>query len=659
MALIHQWKFNNDLTDSIGNLDFSNTRGLVTFVDGLVQKCLNFQDGYHGPLTSGVFTQSNPLPSTVDAPWTISFWVKGVEEDIIFQIYGGGATRFYISIKTSTDSLSVGFNNGFDSGVALIKLGASDFNQQFTNIIIVYKGPNEPLSLALNGTQQDLFFDGTTPSPNTLDYSIPFSTERVVDNTNIFFITNTSNGYQLDDLRIYDEAIDSTEIDLIQTIYCNEITDETQLVITTQPTGTYTNVTLGATVIEVRDAYDQVVTSSNLRVTAEIYTGTGAFIGTTMVQAVDGIVTFSNLKIYPGGDFTLRFTNPCVTPAISNSFSLTYFLDSIDVGIPNVSLFIKNAEENDLSLFTHGNKDFITIMTMFLKANPISALNLFVKSNAKNTSLKNLYVRGAYSNTATMFIDGAGRSTRIRRLFTKSFPENSMSLFTLSNTESNLTMFVKCIVDEKMQLFLKQDPQKILPLYISGPQRIAFDGKTNLYMQGDETVRIFYNGINLFIRSCEHQSFNLYMEVPLIGDLSGGMSLYTESLTIKENIDNYLNLTLFNDTLGKTIEKTLYIEGTGTSQGYLPNNGQIDLFVSRDNEHYANIMNLFIEGKTSLNNYVDLFHNGHDNLNSSVNLSVPNVVVGADNKLYLHMHGLSFSTNHFADIDMYIKVDEV
>ena len=137
MALIHQWKFNSDLTDSIGNLDFSNTRGLVTFVDGLVQKCLNFQDGYHGPLTSGVFTQSNPLPSTVDAPWTISFWVKGVEEDIIFQIYGGGDTRFYISIKTSTDSLSVGFNNGFDSGVALIKLGASDFNQQFTNIIII------------------------------------------------------------------------------------------------------------------------------------------------------------------------------------------------------------------------------------------------------------------------------------------------------------------------------------------------------------------------------------------------------------------------------------------------------------------------------------------------------------------------------------------
>ena len=659
MALIHQWKFNGDLTDSIGNLDFSNTRGLVTFVDGLVQKCLNFKDGYHGPLTSGVYTQSNPLPSTVDAPWTISFWVKSVEEDVIFQIYGGGNTRFYISIRTSTDSLSVGFNNGFDSGVALIKLGVNDFNQQFTNIIIAYKSPTEPLSLWLNGTQQELFFDGTTPSPNTLDYSIPFSTERIVDNTNIFFITNTSNGYQLDDLRIYDEAIDSTEIANIQTIYCNEITTETQLVITTQPTGTYTNVTLGATVIEVRDVYNQVVTSSNLRIIAEIYTGTGTFIGTTMVQAVDGIATFSNLKIYPGGDFTLRFTNPCVTPAISNSFSLTYFLDSIDVGIPNVSLFIKNAEENDLSLFTHGNKDFIKIMMLFLKSNLASELNLFVKSNAANTSLKNLYVRGAYSNTATLFINGAGRITSTRMLFTKSLPENSMSLLTLSNVQSNLTMFVKCIVDDKVEFFLKQAPQKISPLYISGPNRIAFDSKTNLYMQGDEAIRIFYRGMNLFIRSCEHQSFNLYMEVPLIGDFSGGMTLYTKSLTIKKNIENYLNLTLFNDTLGKTIEKTLYIEGTGTSQGYLPNNGQIDLFVSRDNEHYANIINLFIEGKTSLNNYVNLFQNGYENSNSSVNLSIPNVVVGADNKLYLHVHGLSFYTYHFADMNMFIKVNEV
>lgn len=659
MALIHQWKFNGDLTDSIGNLDFSNTRGLVTFVDGLVQKCLNFQDGYHGPLTSGVFTQSNPLPSTVDAPWTISFWVKNVEEDVIFQIYGGGETRFYISIKTSIDSLSVGFNNGFDSGVALIKLGANDFSQQFTNIIIIYKGPTEPLSLALNGTQQDLFFDGTTPSPNTLDYSIPFSTERIVDNTNIFFITNTSNGYQLDDLRIYDEAIDSTEIAQIQTIYCNEITTETQLVITTQPTGTYTNVTLGATVIEIRDADNQVVTSSNLRITAEIYTGTGTFIGTTMVQAVDGIATFSNLKIYPGGDFTLRFTNPCVTPAISNSFSLIYFLDSINVGIPNVSLFIKNAEENDLSLFTHGNKDFIKVMMMFLKSNPISALNLFVKSNAKNTSLKNLYVRGAYSNTSTLFIDGASRSVRIRRLFTKSFPENSMPLFIFSSFQSSLNMFVKSIVDEKMEFFLKQDPQKILSLYISGPKRIAFNSKANLYMQGDEETRIFYRGMDLFIRSSENQNFNLYMEVPLIGNFSGGMSLYTQSLTIRKNIDNYLNLTLFNDTLGQTIQKPLYIKGTGISQGYLPNNGQMDLFISRDNEHYANIMNLFVKGKASSNNYVDLFQNGHDNLNSSINLSIPNVVVGADNKLYLYMHGLSFYREHFADMYMYIKVDEV
>jgi len=659
MPLIHQWKFNSDLTDSIGNLDFSNTRCLVTFVDGLVQKCLNFEDGYHGPLTSGVFTQSNPLPSTVDAPWTISFWAKSVEEDTIFYIYGGGYARFYISIETSTDSLSVSFNNGFDSGIALIKLGATDFIQQFTNIIIIYRGPTEPLSLALNGTQQDLFFDGTTPTPNTLDYSVPFSTEGIVDNTNIFFITNSSNGYQLDDLRIYDEAIDSTEIAHIQTIYCNEITTETKLVITNQPTGTYTNVNLGATVIEVRDAYDQIVTSSNLRVIAEIYTGTGTLMGTTMAQAVDGIVTFSNLKIYPGGDFTLRFTNPCVTSAVSDSFSLIYFLDSINVGIPNVSLFIKNAEENNINLFTHGNKDFIRNMMMFLKSNPTSELNLFVKSNAENTSLVNLYTRGAYSNTSTLFIDGAGRITSTKMLFTKSLTENLISLFTISNIQSNLNMFVKCIVDEKIQLFLKQDPQKILPLYISGPNRTAFNDKTNLYMQGDEVIRIFYKGMNLFIRSCEHQSLNLYMEVPLIGDFSGGMTLYTQSLTIKKNIENYLNLTLFNDTLGQTIQKTLYIEGTGTSQGYLPNNGQIDLFVSRDNEHYANIINLFVEGKTSSNNYVDLFQKGHNNLNSFVNLSVPKVVVGADNKLYLHMHGLNLSTNHFADMNMFIKVSEV
>jgi hypothetical protein len=378
-----------------------------------------------------------------------------------------------------------------------------------------------------------------------------------------------------------------------------------------------------------------------------------------MVQAVDGIATFSNLKIYPGGNFTLRFTNPCVTPAISNSFSLIYFLDSINVGIPNVSMFIKNAEENNLSLFTHGNKNFIRNMMMFLKSNPTSEFNLFIKSNDGDTSLIDLYTRGAYSNTSTLFINGNGEISSSRMLFIKSSLENSMPLFTFSITQSNLTLFLKSIAGDKKELFLKQEPEKLSPLYISGPNRIAFDSKTNLYMQGDEAVRIFYNGVDLFIRSCEHQSFDLYMEVPLIGNFSSGMTLYTESLTIKKNIENYLNLTLFNDTLGKNIEKTLYIEGTGTSQGYLPNNGQMNLFVSRDNEHYANIMNLFTKGKTSLNNYMHLFQKGHNDLNSYVNLSIPNVVVGADNKLYLHMHGLNFSTNHFADMKMFIKVSEV
>ena len=659
MPLTHQWKFNNDLTDSIGNLDFSNTRGLVTFTDGLVQKALNFQDGYHGPLSSGVFTQSNPLPPTIDAPWTISFWIKNVEEDIIFYLYGSNNIRFYISVKTSTDSLSVGFNNGFDSGIALIKLGATNFKEQFTNIILIYKGPTQPLSLCVNGLQQNLFIDGSTPSPNTLDYSIPFSTEKIVDSTNIFFITNTSNGYQLDDLRIYDEAIGSTEIANIQNVYCNEITTETQLVITTQPTGTYTNVSLGNTVIEVRDSSNAVVTSSNLKVTAEIYSGTGNLVGTTTAQAVDGIATFTNLRIDSGGTFTLRFTNPCVTSAISTSFSLIFFLESINVGIPNVSLFIKNVQENNLNLFTHGNKDSIKITPLFLQSNNVSSLNLFLKSNIKTFSLKNLYTRGGHSNNLNMFLSGVGRSVTGRTLFSRSFPDNVMPLFTLSNKSSSLNMFVKCIVDEKMHLFLKQDPQKTLPLYISGPRVEEFNFGFNLYMQGDDPIRLFYQGINLFIRSYMYEGVNLYMEVPTIGNFADGITLYTKSLTIINQIDNYLNLTLFNDRLGSNSQKTLYIEGTGTSQGYLPNNGQIDLFIARDNQYYANILKLFIEGKISANSYANLFQKGYDSSNSSVNLSIPNVVVGVNNNLYLHMHGLNFYTSHLGNINMYMKVDEV
>ena len=200
MALIHQWKFNGNFKDSIGNLEFFNSRNLASFTTGVVQQSLDFKSGYHGPLFSGVYLINNPLPLIENAPWTISFWVKNVYEDTFIYLSDNGILRLSLNFSTIDDSFSVLFNNGSYSGKALVKTGISSTISQFTHYTIVYTDDKTPLKLYINCVEQILFSDGSTPYPNLLDFAQPFSTESIVNPTNLLFISNNSSGYQLEDV---------------------------------------------------------------------------------------------------------------------------------------------------------------------------------------------------------------------------------------------------------------------------------------------------------------------------------------------------------------------------------------------------------------------------------------------------------------------------
>jgi hypothetical protein len=94
------------------------------------------------------------------------------------------------------------------------------------------------------------------------------------------------------------------------------------LAINTQPSATATAGVLFAQqpVIGLRDAWDNVVTSPQVSVTASITSGgLGALFGTLSVSTVGGIATFTNLRIDGQvGDRTLDFTSGSLTGATSN-----------------------------------------------------------------------------------------------------------------------------------------------------------------------------------------------------------------------------------------------------------------------------------------------------------------------------------------------------
>ncbi len=76
-------------------------------------------------------------------------------------------------------------------------------------------------------------------------------------------------------------------------------------------------------VVELRDAFDNLVATSGVVVTASIATGGGTLGGTTTATTVAGVATFTDLSLTGTvGNRTLEFSAPAVTSATSNAISL-------------------------------------------------------------------------------------------------------------------------------------------------------------------------------------------------------------------------------------------------------------------------------------------------------------------------------------------------
>jgi hypothetical protein len=95
-----------------------------------------------------------------------------------------------------------------------------------------------------------------------------------------------------------------------------------QLVVTTQPSGAVSGAAFTTQpVVAIRDANGN-LTSSTAAVTATLFSGTGALLGTASVNAVSGVATFTNLQINVTGAKVIAFTT--TTPALTvNSASFT------------------------------------------------------------------------------------------------------------------------------------------------------------------------------------------------------------------------------------------------------------------------------------------------------------------------------------------------
>jgi hypothetical protein len=98
----------------------------------------------------------------------------------------------------------------------------------------------------------------------------------------------------------------------------------TQLAVTRQPAGAVDGAAFTTQpLVQVRDAAGVVVAGASAAVTASIASGPGTLGGTLTVTAVNGVATFTDLRITGTGAHTLRFSATGLTAATSASVSVT------------------------------------------------------------------------------------------------------------------------------------------------------------------------------------------------------------------------------------------------------------------------------------------------------------------------------------------------
>jgi hypothetical protein len=105
-------------------------------------------------------------------------------------------------------------------------------------------------------------------------------------------------------------------------VFDNNVTEPVSISMAQNPVGTYTvNTNINATWVTIRDIGNGIVDTSTVTVTATLTSG-GSLTGDTVIDAIDGTATFTNLQVDTAGVHTITYSSPGLTPEISGSFTI-------------------------------------------------------------------------------------------------------------------------------------------------------------------------------------------------------------------------------------------------------------------------------------------------------------------------------------------------
>jgi hypothetical protein len=323
-GLVHEWTGNGDASDAAGGAT-GVTQG-VTFVNGQSGQAFSFAGAgsvRYAPPAFGTsdFTVSFVLQTTVSGP-----------QAVLGDRVTSGAGNFF-GVRMAQGKLIVELCQD-TSGTNYVGITSSR---------TVNDGAFHQIAIVRSGTSLKLFIDGVLDTSAT---SAGVTNQSAAQN----FLLGAENpasypNYNglLDEVRIYDRALGIDEVQALGGTSAGLLTDETSnprvangvvdigaveagaavgVDIKGQPVDTMAGRVLAPVVVEVVDGTTNLQPFGNQPVTLAILSGpAGArLLGTTTVQAVNGVATFSDLRLPVTGTYVLVTTSGALTPDFSNPF---------------------------------------------------------------------------------------------------------------------------------------------------------------------------------------------------------------------------------------------------------------------------------------------------------------------------------------------------
>ncbi len=178
------------------------------------------------------------------------------------------------------------------------------------------------------------------------------------------------------------------------------------------------NVTAGVAdspsiVVDVEDQFGNIVTGNSSNVTLSVATGPGSASGTLTVAAVNGVATFSNVKINTAGSYTLTASDGALTTATSSSFAvnpaaaskLAYSVQpsNVTAGVADSPSIVVDVEDQFGNIVT-GNSSNVTLAVASGPGSASGTLTVAASSGVATFSNVKLNTAGNYTLTAS---DGA------------------------------------------------------------------------------------------------------------------------------------------------------------------------------------------------------------------------------------------------------------